>query len=255
MSLWSSSQDLKSFNCSSSVALPPSTRCLRNPEHPFKYRLEDLCISVSAVDVGPLRPCFSRCPPPRCLGENTLPLPCLRLCRHYHLHLFRVPFLRNSGYPSLLFGGHPLELPPRFLSRNIYVACAFVIRPFGLPDFFQVCVHLPPPYLVCCALLASSQHPPVFWWEDQSAICQFTCEICWTVSCSPRLTLWFSRVPASTLLPRSNLLGKTTAVFLPLFYSPAPASEVHARPNLVASPWPIAFCLEASATRSPTPRK
>ncbi|EDR05332.1 uncharacterized protein LACBIDRAFT_303176 [Laccaria bicolor S238N-H82] len=74
--------------------------------HPFKYRLEDLCISVSAVDVGAASPVFlsfSASSPPG--GKHSA-----------------------SAVPRLLQLSH---LPLRFEA----FACTFVACPFGLPDF------------------------------------------------------------------------------------------------------------------------
>lgn len=49
--------------------------------------LNALCISASAVDVGVASPAFPSLSTSSLPGGNTLPLPCLRLFRRYHLHL------------------------------------------------------------------------------------------------------------------------------------------------------------------------
>ncbi|EDR00517.1 uncharacterized protein LACBIDRAFT_334008 [Laccaria bicolor S238N-H82] len=158
---------LEAFNCEIMLAWfkfshSPSFNMLsaKLRMHPYKYRLKDLCISVSAVDMGTTSPVFlsfSVSSPPG--GKQSA-----------------------SAVPWLL---HLSHLPLRFEA----FACTFVTCPCApsspVPSLLGLTglVLAPPSPLVGGPVYIPQVH---------------TCEICWTASCSPRLTLlWFSRVPAS----------------------------------------------------------
>ncbi|EDR06090.1 uncharacterized protein LACBIDRAFT_302242 [Laccaria bicolor S238N-H82] len=139
--------------------------------------------------------------------HSSLPGETLCLCCAYGFHVIitciclKVLFFAISAI-CLLFGRHPLDLSLRCLFRIEISRAPLSLIPLASPTSPRPCA--PSSHLFHCALLASSQHPPSPLGEDQSAIHEFTCKICWTASCSPRLMLWFSQVPASESLPTSK---------------------------------------------------
>lgn len=124
-----------------------------------------------------------------------------------------------------------LLLPTIQLGTN--GACTFVAHPWS-QQF--------------CTLSALSQRPHLSWREDQSAIHEFTCERCWTVSCSPCLSPWCSQVPASKSLPTSNQLWQVLSRFMntSIYGSPCADLTTITAPHLCSFNLPLRSLLRMS---------